>query len=391
MRRMMNCSIFCVLKKACFKMLVRVYFKMTILVMAGLIIHVSTALFQGTANADTFVGTDGPDTITGTNGDDVLEGLGGNDNLYGGSGNDIYVFSRGFGVDCIYDFAGTDVIKFSDEILPSDVFFSRSRENLIIEIADTQDKLTVTGYFNKISHIEEIRFAALTPDYLKTVFMAKPTDGDDDMRGYDDEDDILEGLAGNDKIYGFGGNDTLTGGVGDDGLYGGPGNDILNGGDGEDKLDGDSGNDTLDGGNGNDRLKGGDGDDILNGGDGNDKLFGDNDSLYGQETGNDILNGGAGNDSLQGGSGNDIYRFSPGFGVDELLDLGGTDAIEFTSGILPSNIRLSRNNDDLIIETAGSTDKIAVYAYFSFAPIEQIRFADNTVWTPNDVDGLLGK
>lgn len=386
-------SFFCVLKKACFKKMTRVYFIMTILVMAGLLIHVPTVLVQGAANADTLVGTDGTDKIYGTNGDDVLEGLGGNDQLMGGQGNDIYTFSRGFGEDFILDSAGTDAIEFTDEILPSDIFFSRDRDSLIIEIAGTDDKLTIGNYFMKAFRIEEIRFAALTPDFMKPAFLVKPTEGDDVIRGYDDEDDVLEGLAGNDKLYGFAGNDTLTGGVGEDELYGGPGNDILDGGADNDILDGGSDNDVLDGKAGNDKLKGGDGNDILNGGPGNDKLYGDNDSLSGQETGNDILIGGAGNDSLQGNGGDDIYRFSPGFGVDEVLDWAGTDAIEFTAGILPSNILLSQNGNNLIIEISGSTDKITVFSYFSdnFGAIEQIRFTDNTIWTRNDVDGLLGK
>ncbi|MEM9197610.1 MAG: hypothetical protein AAGD12_07125, partial [Pseudomonadota bacterium] len=47
------------------------------------------------------------------------------------------------------------------------------------------------------------------------------TNEDDTITGFDDEDDILEGGAGNDTLYGLGGDDILIGGVGNDTLFGG--------------------------------------------------------------------------------------------------------------------------------------------------------------------------
>jgi Ca2+-binding RTX toxin-like protein len=67
----------------------------------------------------------------------------------------------------------------------------------------------------------------------------------------------------------------------------------------DDDLDGGAGNDTLNGDAGNDRLVGGDGDDTLNGGAGTDILLGD--------AGSDTLIGGANNDTLTGGLGSDTF------------------------------------------------------------------------------------
>ncbi|MEH2014458.1 calcium-binding protein, partial [Nostoc sp.] len=77
--------------------------------------------------------------------------------------------------------------------------------------------------------------------------------------------------------------------------------DVINGQGGDDRIDGKSGKDLLRGGTGNDTLLGGADDDILVGGAGNDSLIGG--------AGNDILIGGADNNTLTGGSGNDQFIY----------------------------------------------------------------------------------
>ena len=84
---------------------------------------------------------------------------------------------------------------------------------------------------------------------------------DNDVSGFNEGNDVINGLAGNDTLNGFAGNDLLRGGDGDDRLIGGLGND---------RLQGDEGSDTLAGGRGDDVLDGGAGDDLLTGGKGND-------------------------------------------------------------------------------------------------------------------------
>ncbi|MFM6053822.1 MAG: calcium-binding protein, partial [Sphaerospermopsis kisseleviana] len=154
------------------------------------------------------------------------------------------------------------------------------------------------------------------------------------------------------------------------------GNDSLEGGTGNDSLYGGSGNDYLNGGAGNDLLSGGSGNDYLNGGAGNDTLYGDN--------GNDSLEGGTGNDSLYGGSGNDIYIFNQGDGQDTISDWdtasGNTDTIRFGTGINPTDITLTRDQDNLYLSYA-TTDKITVKNWGSASyQIEKVEFANGITW-----------
>ncbi len=83
-------------------------------------------------------------------------------------------------------------------------------------------------------------------------------------------------------------------------------------------------NDALNG-SGNqlgDHLYGGAGNDTLTGLDGADYLEGNADD--------DTLDGGTGADTLLGGAGNDTYRFTAGWGFDEITDTSGQDIITVT-------------------------------------------------------------
>ncbi|MEH2328886.1 calcium-binding protein [Nostoc sp.] len=76
------------------------------------------------------------------------------------------------------------------------------------------------------------------------------------VSGFDNSDDVINGQGGDDIIDGKSGNDLLRGGAGNDSLIGGVGNDILIGGTGNDSS---TGNHSLVGGAGNDSLIGGTG------------------------------------------------------------------------------------------------------------------------------------
>ncbi|MHC5770475.1 MAG: beta strand repeat-containing protein, partial [Nostoc sp.] len=201
------------------------------------------------------------------------------------------------------------------------------------------------------------------------------------VSGFDNSDDVINGQGGDDKIDGKSGNDLLRGGTGNDSLFGGSGgNDTIIGGSGDDYLNagGDEsilGDDSiLYGGTGNDNLSvfNSSADNLLYGGDGNDTLnasgeyygFGSgNNTLYGGAgddyltaffaTGNNILDGGDGNDylsisasyddfgyysasgdnTLNGGAGNDILNTAYTQG-DNLL-LGGDGNDSFYVGSIP--------------------------------------------------------
>ena len=162
-------------------------------------------------------------------------------------------------------------------------------------------------------------------------------------------------------------NDTLIGTILDD---------LISGAAGDDSLFGDLGNDTLTGGAGNDSLYGGVGNDILNGG-----------------TGNDILDGGVGNDTLTGGTGNDTYVFSRGYGQDSITEndttAGNADVLKLTD-INSNEVNISRTGNNLVLNVAGTTDKVTVNNYFTTrGRVEQIQFANGITWDSAKVNKML--
>ncbi len=243
--------------------------------------------------------------------------------------------------------------------------------------------------------------------------------GDDMLRG-SNGDDTLYGGAGNDGLEGGVGNDTLLGGAGDDILHGGAGDDRLLGGDGADELNGDAGNDVLaggagddrlfggqdddtlqgdagsdllDGGVGNDRLSGGAGDDTLFGGDGNDELLGGVavDDLRGG-LGNDLLDGSAGNETLYGDAGDDTYRYRPGDGHDLIMETSGFDTVEFAGGVRPADVTVQREGADIVfVLSADSSVRIKDWYDIQSQQIEQVSFADGTVWSHRYVHELFNR
>jgi Ca2+-binding RTX toxin-like protein len=337
----------------------------------------------GEDGADTLNGEEGGDYLYGGAGDDVLDGGAGNDWLKGGSGSDLYRFGYGSGQDIISSYVyqsaaeKTDAVEFSSDILPADVTLRRSNNDLVMTLAGSDDRLTVSGYFWNDANtgeyrVEELRFADGTVWNVAEVKrqVLVPTDEGETLIGYETADTI-DGAGGDDVLHGHGGDDVISGSTGGDALYGEEGNDI------------------LDGGEGNDQLWGGNGLDMLSGGEGVDSLYGD--------SGDDVLDGGAGNDWLSGGAGSDLYRFGYGSGQDIISNYvyqpaaEKTDAVAFSSDILPADVTLRRSNNDLVMTLAGSDDRLTVSGYFRNDAntgeyrVEELRFADGTVWDVAEV------
>ena len=224
------------------------------------------------AGNDVLTGGAGNDMLVGGAGEDVLDGGEGNDRLYGGNanvhsvgGNDTYIFGRGYGVDTIRDTDTTagnlDVIKMKEDINPEDILVKRTENNLELIVKGTSDKLIVEDYFSPyygysyndptkmVNKVEEVRFTDGTVwdvEYVcKAALTTTGSEGSDYLTGFDDQNDKISGLAGDDTIYGYAGNDVLTGGAGNDTLVGGEGEDVLDGGEGNDYMEGGVGNDTY--------------------------------------------------------------------------------------------------------------------------------------------------
>ena len=72
------------------------------------------------------------------------------------------------------------------------------------------------------------------------------------------------------------------------------------------------------------------------------------------------------------------------------------DVIELGAGVTPDKVRLTRSGDDLFISLLGTTDVLRVDYYFrqdatSAWAVEQIKFADGTVWDVAKVKQLTQK
>lgn len=334
---------------------------------------------DGLAGNDVILGDAGDDSLTGGDGDDRLVGGPGNDRLYGMSGLDVLegdigddemwggedadTLTGGSGADVLHGEAGGDTLSGG----PGDDFL----------------------------------YGGLGADSLEG------NDGEDLLEG-GDGDDSLSGGAGNDQIHGDEGNDTLTGGRDNDCLYGGAGDDSIEGEAGEDLLEGGDGDDSLSGGAGTDQLYGGNGNDALTGGNDSDSLYGGNgndilragDDIY-DDSANEMT-GGPGDDTLYGTYGSETYYYSPGDGVDQIVESPEAynniechpDALVFGDGIMPADLSFIRRENNLIIEFEDtSADRVEVKDWFrspgALHKIETLVFADQTEWTTADVESRV--
>jgi len=275
------------------------------------------------------VGTEFDDFLFGTNVIDRFHGGIGNDRLEGGEGNDSYFFNLGDGVDTIVDAASVGA--------GNEVVFGVgiASTDLRLDLAPNQSDAKFSDLLIRVgAGGDAIQFDTFDRNDVfgpRTVETFRFADGS--MLTYD------QLLA-----RGF-------------------------------DLTGTDGDDQIDGTNVADRIVAGDGTDVLRGG-----------------LGDDTLDGGAGNDRLVGGQGNDTYVFGPGSGQDSIIEsLGSLDTIRMVPGVAPSDVVVTRNNNDLVLSLNGGADQQTVSLYFLAAPlqIERVQFADGTVWDQAFLENLL--
>ncbi len=101
-------------------------------------------------------------TLTGNGAANVLDGGLGNDTLSGGTGNDTYRFARYGGSDRVIENDSTpgnqDVLAFATDIASSQLWFSRSGNDLQVCVIGTQDMVTVQDwYVSSANHVEQFR------------------------------------------------------------------------------------------------------------------------------------------------------------------------------------------------------------------------------------------
>lgn len=292
----------------------------------------------GTGSDDTINGTAGDDNLYGGDGNDTINGLAGNDKLYGGNGNDTLL--GGIGNDVLDGGAGNDTYHYDGH-----------GYDTILGLADAnagEDVVQVALTSSRSSN-----FQISGNDLIIDFTNANGTLGGLMLEGF------MDAGNGGHRIE-FAGGAILT---------------I------EDSVV------SIAGTAGNDELRGYDSADTLTGYAGNDQLTG--------YAGNDILNGGSGTDRLYGGTGNDVYRFGTGSEVDTIYeDRGeGFDVIEIGTGISPADVTFSNTSEGVQLLVNGTNDRILLqgfvddsnYEIGTHIPsqesgIEEIRFADGTVW-----------
>jgi len=129
-----------------------------------------------------------------------------------------------------------------------------------------------------------------------------------------------------------------------------------------------------------DNFYGSEADDVYDGGNGDDTIYG--------QGGNDVLYGGAGNDLLDGGNGADAYLFGRGDGRDVVIadtnaqPDGPTDVLRLGAGISVSDVSVSAQGGDLLLNVAGGVDQVRVQNYFmaNAQASMRIQFADGFSW-----------
>ncbi len=322
---------------------------------------------EGGDGDDILHGGSGLDSLYGGDGDDTLWGGSGyGDDLYGGNGNDTYLVAKGDEFIRIHnEGGGQDTLRFVD-IASNDIKIKKYGNHLLINVISSSEIINVLNYYVGSDYqVNSIEFADGkswdASQIAQQVLVG--TDGDDTTTGYDETDDVINGFDGNDTLSGLGGND------------------IIDGGDGDDTLNGDDGDDTLLGGAGDDSLYGGGGDDTLSGGAGNDIINGD--------YGDDILSGGPGRDTLSGGYGSDTYLYALGDGrtIINNYDSGGYDKLVFAEGINPTDVEMSRTEDNSVELTVLTSGEVIVLKDFhNGRAIDVIEFNNGTVvWSQDDI------
>ena len=266
--------------------------------------------FAGNSQNEIVHGGAGTDSIRGHSGNDTLAGGGGDDVLNGGNGNDTYLFRAGDGNDLVYDHDPTLMTdsygsfeEYSEtgqydylatwqnlfEVKPSaapndDTLMLEggiSSDNIVLSweigeadpgsaigdlrigIKGTEDSVTIKDFFDPEKSVEHIRFDNGEELSKSQILGLLATNEADAIRGFRNEQNVIDGLGGDDILVGAGQDDELSGSGGKDVLYGNAGNDILRGG---------ADNDLMFGGLGDDIYELSEGDDVIDDGEGSNTL-----------------------------------------------------------------------------------------------------------------------
>ena len=315
---------------------------------------------QGGDGHDQLQGDAGNDVLFGQDGNDTLSGGTGKDYLLGGAGNDTYRIDNFTDDDVIIDAEGVNTIEFGEGITLDQLAFRRAIDGtgnnryVSIESGGGTGRVIVTGGMD--GAIAQYKFAdgsTLSATQVATLASAA-TNRPAQQLAFTNPllSGVMFGTAGNDTLslaalsgdlYGYDGNDTLTGGADASSINGGRGDDRIDGSGGDDQLDGSEGKDTY---------------------------------VFGRTSGGIIIT--------------DQHFLRP--------LVAEVDTIELQPGIAPADVRLVRDGSSMVVVLDNGPVQARVEGHFlgalqgfNFATgryesmpadtsIEQIRFADGTLW-----------
>ena len=150
----------------------------------------------------------------------VLDGRQGFDTLSGGTGADTYAFSAGYDFDRIIEKNNVanviDKVVFGASVRREDLVISRSGNDLVIDLGNGLDVLTIVGGV-ATTGVEEFWFADGTILTLNQILdqMLTGGDADENLVGFSNRADTISGGGGSDAMSGGTGNDTYKYGFGD--------------------------------------------------------------------------------------------------------------------------------------------------------------------------------
>jgi Ca2+-binding RTX toxin-like protein len=288
--------------------------------------------------------TDGADVLGGTSADEHVAGLGGDDTIAGDAGAD--TLEGGAGRDWILGGAGNDVLAGGPgaDSLEGGSADDRYR----VAPGDGIDIVTDTGGLDVLEFSAGIAPADVTGRFQ----------GNDLVLHYGATDRVTLGywrIASNqvEQVVFADGTRWDAARLAQLALQPSAGPDLITGTAAAERLDGGAGDDTLQGGEGNDTLA-----------------------------------GGPGADQLQGGTGDDEYLLARGDGSDVVVDAGGADTLRFAASIAPADVRVSAEAGRhlvLALRDGSGAVRLDSVLRVDSQRIEQVRFADGTVWTHADL------
>ncbi len=364
-------------------------------------------LYGGAGN-DHLVISGNKNVIFGNEGGDIFFVQGDSNSISGGAGTDLIILSgaknaiigytQGDGVDAIYGYDTSDVIKikgeYSTAVSGDDVIIQVGKGGLIVKDAKdlkinintieleegeslpaAEGALITNPYDNAIILMpglwgtEKALRGTSGDDYIENTLdniMIYGLDGDDTIINYGKHVTINAG-GGNDHVENYGASVKINGGADDDYIYNEAARVTISGGDGKDTVDNAGKNSLIDGGNDMDSIKNSGESVTINSGGGNDRIVNlasnvmatgyDDDNYISNTKSNVTLSGGDDNDyiyssgdhvSINAGEGNNSVSIDGSAGGYQTITAGDGNNYINNSNAELSTISAGSGNDTII-------------------------------------------